>query len=38
MQKEKPPVFPFWWMWYALVVGFLAALIILFYLFTKSFS
>ncbi len=38
MQNEKPPLFPAWWMWYLLVIGFLAALIVLFYLFTKTFS
>lgn len=38
MPKEKPPVFPSWWMWYALVAGFLVALIFLFYSFTKTFS
>jgi hypothetical protein len=38
MQNEKPPLFTAWWMWYLLVTGFLAVLIILFYLFTKAFS
>jgi Mg2+ and Co2+ transporter CorA len=35
---EKPPVFNSWRSWYVLVVGFLAALIVFFYFFTKYFS
>jgi Mg2+ and Co2+ transporter CorA len=36
--KEKVPVFRKWWQWYALVIGFLAALIVFFYFFTKYFE
>lgn len=36
--KEKPPLFPAWWMWYALVILWLLALIFLFQWFTVSFS
>jgi len=35
---EKPPFFKSWNAWYALVIGFLGLLIILFYFFTKHFS
>ncbi|SHL48791.1 hypothetical protein SAMN05444266_103490 [Chitinophaga jiangningensis] len=38
LQEEKPPLFPSWNYWYILVVAWLALLIILFYLFTKTFS
>jgi hypothetical protein len=38
MPDEKPPFFNSWIFWYALVVGSLILLIILFYLFTKHFS
>jgi glucose uptake protein GlcU len=38
MSEDKVPVFKKWSHWYALVIGFLALLIILFYLFTKYFS
>jgi len=37
-QKEKLPLFKSWTHWYVLVIGFLAVLILLFYLFTKKFS
>ncbi len=37
-QNEKVPLLPGWGYWYALVVGFLIALIICFYFFTKHFS
>jgi len=36
--EEKPPVFKSWTAWYVLVIGFLALLILLFFLFTKHFS
>gem|GEM_PF-2453638 len=35
---EGPPLFPSWGWFYAAVVGWLGALIILFYLFTRHFS
>ncbi len=35
---EPPPLFKSWSSWYALVLGTLILLIILFYVFTKSFS
>lgn len=38
MSEEKVPLFKKWWHWYALVIGFLVLLIILFYLFTKHFA
>lgn len=38
MSEDKVPVFKKWSHWYALVIGFLVLLIILFYLFTKYFS
>ncbi|WP_255492077.1 hypothetical protein [Chitinophaga sp. Cy-1792] len=38
MEEEKPPLFPSWNYWYALVIGWLALLIVLFYVFTKTFS
>jgi glucose uptake protein GlcU len=38
LPDEKPPFFKSWNSWYAMVIGFLALLIILFYLFTKHFS
>ncbi|HEU4471810.1 MAG TPA: hypothetical protein VFR58_12035 [Flavisolibacter sp.] len=37
-EKEKVPLFKTWTHWYVLVIGFLAVLIVLFYLFTKTFS
>ena len=37
-QNNKPPLFNSWTSWYALVIGFLIVLIILFYLFTKTFA
>ena len=37
-QDERPPLFPAWSYWYALVIGSLILLIVLFYLFTKHFS
>ena len=37
-QNNKPPFFKSWTSWYVLVIGFLILLIILFYLFTKTFS
>ena len=37
-QKEKVPVFRSWTAWYLLVIGFLILVILLFYLFTKTFS
>jgi hypothetical protein len=37
-QKDKPPLFNTWTNWYVLVIGFLVVLIVLFYLFTKTFS
>ncbi|MGZ8538462.1 MAG: hypothetical protein ACXWV9_09390 [Flavisolibacter sp.] len=36
--EDKPPLFKKWTYWYAVVLGFLIILIILFYLFTKAFS
>lgn len=36
--EEKPPLFPTWGYWYVLVIGWLALLIVLFYLFTKTYS
>jgi hypothetical protein len=35
---EKVPLFGKWRDWYWLVIGFLAMLVVLFYLFTKYFS
>ncbi|MCH7973492.1 MAG: hypothetical protein IH949_06340 [Bacteroidetes bacterium] len=37
-ENEKPPFFKSWKGWYFLVLGNLAFLIILFYLFTKVFE
>jgi hypothetical protein len=37
-QEEKPPIFGSWNKIYAIVLGNLVLLIILFYLFTKYFS
>lgn len=37
-QYEKPPLFRRWSTWYILVTGWLAALIVFFYLFTKHYS
>lgn len=36
--QEKPPLFPGWNAWYLLVAGWLAAMIVFFYLFTKHYS
>jgi Mg2+ and Co2+ transporter CorA len=36
--NEKVPGFKKWSYWYALVIGFLAVLILLFYLLTKHFA
>lgn len=36
--NDKPPFFRRWSHWYMLVIGFLAVLIILFYLVTKKFA
>ncbi|WP_262707119.1 hypothetical protein [Chitinophaga barathri] len=36
--EEKPPVFSSWSVWYWLVAGVLAALIVFFYFFTKNYS
>ncbi|WP_262697066.1 MULTISPECIES: hypothetical protein [Chitinophaga] len=36
--QEKPPLFSRWAAWYWVVGGFLAALIVFFYLFTKHYS
>ncbi|WP_262888656.1 hypothetical protein [Chitinophaga solisilvae] len=36
--EEKPPLFRSWGYWYVLVIAWLALLIVLFYLFTKTFS
>ena len=38
LHEEKPPLFPSWGYWYALVIAWLLLLIVLFYLFTKTFS
>lgn len=38
MSEDKVPLFRKWSHWYALVIGFLVLLIILFYLFTKYFA
>jgi hypothetical protein len=37
-QQEKVPLFKSWKNWYLLVVAFLILLIMLFFLFTKTFS
>ena len=37
-EDDRSPLFPKWSYWYALVIGFLALLIILFTFFTKQFS
>lgn len=37
-QKDKIPLFKTWTQWYVFVIAFLILLIILFYLFTKTFS
>ena len=36
--NDRSPLFPKWSYWYALVIGFLALLILFFYLFTKHFA
>lgn len=38
LHEEKPPIFPTWNYWYVLVIAWLVLLIVLFYLFTKTFS
>jgi hypothetical protein len=37
-RSEKPPLFPTWNYWYALVIGFLGLLILFFSIFTKYFA
>ena len=37
-QPEQVPLFKKWSQWYILVIGFLLALVIFFYFFTKYFS
>ncbi len=37
-EEEPAPLFGKWIYWYALVIGFLLVLIVLFYFFTKHFS
>jgi hypothetical protein len=37
-QKDKVPLFKSWTQWYALVIGVLIVLIILFYWLTKTFA
>jgi len=37
-ENNRPPVFKSWLTWYILLVGTLAALILLFYLFMKTFN
>jgi len=37
-QYEKPPLFSRWSTWYALVIGWLIALVVFFYFFTKHYS
>jgi hypothetical protein len=37
-ENDRSPLFPKWSYWYALVIGFLALLIVLFFLFTKHFA
>ena len=37
-QENKSPLFPKWSYWYALVIGFLLLLIVLFYFLTKYFA
>jgi hypothetical protein len=36
--SDEPPLFRNWNYWYALVIGFLGLLILLFYLFTNYFA
>lgn len=38
MENGKPPLFPNWGIWYAVVIIWLLLLIEFFYLFTKTFS
>lgn len=38
MNTDKPPLFKNWTTWYLVVILFLAVLILLFYLFTKTFA
>ena len=37
-EKDRPPIFNSWTHWYVIVISFLLILIILFYVFTKTFS
>jgi hypothetical protein len=37
-QEDKPPLFPKWSYWYALVIGFLVLLMLFFTFFTKYFA
>ncbi len=37
-ENDSSPLFPKWSYWYALVIGFLVALIVLFTFFTKHFA
>jgi hypothetical protein len=37
-EDDKSPLFPKWGYWYALVIGFLALLILFFIFFTKQFA
>jgi hypothetical protein len=37
-QEEQAPVFKKWSIWYALVIGFLLLMILLFYFLTKHYS
>jgi hypothetical protein len=37
-QEDRPPLFPKWNYWYALVIGFLGLLILFFYFFTKHYA
>jgi hypothetical protein len=37
-QKDKVPLFKTWTAWYVFVISFLILMIILFYLFTKTYS
>lgn len=37
-QDDKPPLFPKWSYWYALVIGFLVLLMLFFTFFTKYFA
>ena len=37
-EEDKVPLFKSWTHWYVLVIGFLIVLIIVFYIFTKTFA